>query len=170
MATAIVLDQQGVLHRYDPGLEVDEQELRLLYASDKLRGWLQNELSAIASEFGIELAPIEQFDTLIATYASGLPLVFDRDFKAFVRRALQPIGDGVWYLKTQDLRIFGWFWKKDCFIGVVADTAARCKTHQLYQGYRGEVIRFRDQLDLDEPKFIASENPDDVIFNYDLPA
>ena len=169
MATAMVLENAGLIHKFDPALEPDEQEFRLLYASDRLRGWLENDLPAVTSQFNIELSPLEQFDAFVATYAAGLPLIFKRDFKPFTRKPIQSLGDGVWYLKTQDLRIFGWFWKRDCFIGVVADTAARCKTYPLYHGYRGEVIRFRDQLDLDEPKFIASENPDDVILNYDLP-
>jgi hypothetical protein len=169
MATIIVLEGAGVLHKLDPALEPDEQELRLLHTSDRLMGWLQGVLPALASQWDIESSPLEQLDAFVAIYTSGLPLVFERQFKAFHRRPIQAAGDGVWYLKTADLRVFGWFWQKDCFIGVVADTAERVKTHGLYEGYRGEVVRFRDALDLDEPKFIPGENPDDVVSNYDLP-
>jgi len=80
------------------------------------------------------------------------------------------MGDGVWYLKTTDLRIFGWFWRKDIFLGVVADTKLRCQTHNLYQGYRTvNVERFRNELPLDEPKFIPGTDPDAVLSNYDIP-
>jgi hypothetical protein len=169
MATVVQLTDAGLLHKFDPVLDPDEQELRLLHTSDKLKGWLENALPNLTSQWDIETSPLEQLDALIAIYAEGLPLVFERQFKAFHRKPIEPAGDGVWYLKTADLRVFGWFWKKDCFIGVVADTAERVKTYPLYQGYRGEVIRFREALDLDEPKFIPGEDPDAVISNYDLP-
>ena len=169
MATAIELEIAGELHKYDPVLDEDEQELRILWASPKLKDWIGNGLPQLASDFGVETAPLGQFDAFMDVYASGLPLVFEKQFKAFQGHSLQALEDGVWYLKTTDLRIFGWFWKKDCFIGVVADTAFRVKEHNLYQGYRGEVVRFRDKLLLDEPKFIPGTNPDAVISNYDLP-
>jgi hypothetical protein len=140
MATLAELVAQGILHKYDPELDDDDQELRRVHASDRFKTWVEKDLCKLASAFGIEQTPEEQVDAFMAVYASGLPLVFDRDFKAFQPRAATPLGDGVWYLKTQDTRIFGWFWKKDCFIAVAADTAERCKMHNLYQGYRGEVV------------------------------
>jgi len=157
------------LFKLDPALDDDEQELRLLHTSPRLRAWLENELQGLQSAANIEMTPAEQLDALIHTYSSGLPLVFERDFKAFQPKPVQPIGDGVWYLKTPDLRIFGWFWRMDCFIGHVADTTERVKQFDLYQGYRGEVIRFRDGLPLDEPKSIPGDDPNVVISNYDLP-
>src|SRR5215469_3377313 len=137
MATAIQLENAGRIHRYDPALDDDEQELRILWTSPKLKAWVENDLPGLDSQWRTEVSPIEQFDAYIATYASGLPLVFETQFKPFQPRAVQPLGDGVWYLKTPDLRIFGWFWKRDCFIGVVADMALRVKTYNLYNGYRG---------------------------------
>ena len=132
--------------------------------------WITNILPGLASDFGSPLSPLEQFDTYAQVYASGLPLVFDQQFKVFQPRAIEPLGDGVWYLKTTDLRIFGWFWKRDCFVGVVADTAYRCKFYNLYQDYRTLTVpRFRNGLQLDEPKFIAGTDPNAVISNYDLP-
>ena len=169
MATVQQLESAGLLHKFDPALDPDEQELRLMHTSDKLRGWLENELPNTASFFGVESSPVEQVDALLHVFGSGLPLVFDRQFKPFQARAIQSAGDGVWYFKTPDIRIFGWFWAQDCFVGVVADTADRVKRHNLYQGYRGEVVQFRNKLDLDAPKFIPGTDPRDVIPNYDLP-
>jgi hypothetical protein len=82
---------------------------------------------------------------------------------------LRPAGDGVWELKTADLRVFGWFHAKDCFLGHCADTAERVKEHRLYTGYVGEVVRFRDSLPLDEPKYIPGEDPDAVVSNSSYP-
>ena len=169
MATASQLENAGKIHKYDPALEDDEQELRLFWTSPRLRVWVENDLPNLTSQWAVETPPLEQLDAFTAVYASGLPLVFEIQFKPFQPRAIQPLGDGVWYLKTPDLRIFGWFWRKDCFIGVVADTAERVKKHGLYEGYRGDVVRFRNKLELDEPKFIPGTDPNAVISNYDLP-
>lgn len=169
MATASQLEQAGLIHKYDPALDDDEQELRILWTSARLKAWVEDELPGLSSQWGVETPPNEQFDAFLETYASGLPLVFGNQFKPFQPRAIQPMGDGVWYLKTPDLRLFGWFWKQDCFIGVVAETAERCKKYDLYQGYRGDVTRFRDAIDLDEPKYIAGTDPHAVISNFDYP-
>lgn len=169
MATIAELEGSGELHRFDPALDPDEQELRLMYTSSKLKEWVTNELPKLDSQWDVANSPEMQFEEYMDVYASGLPLTLDRQIKAFQPKVLEPIGDGVWYLKTPDLRVFGWFYAKDCFIGVVADTAERVKTYNLYQGYRGEVVHFRNALDLDEPKFIPGTDPDVVISNYDLP-
>lgn len=168
MATIVQLEGSGDLHRFDPALDPDEQELRLMHTSSKLKEWVEYELPKVSSQWDIANSPEMQFDDYMGVYASGLPLTFGRQFKAFLPKPLELMGDGVWYLKMPDLRVFGWFYVKDCFIGVVADTAERVKKHNLYHGYRGEVVRFRDHLDLDEPKFIPGTDPDDVISNYDL--
>ena len=71
-------------------------------------------------------------------------------------------------LRTPDLRIFGWFALKDHFVGVVANDATYVKEHDLYQGYIGEVVRFRDGLQLDDPKFIPGEEAKDVVSRYNF--
>ncbi|HEX4157921.1 MAG TPA: hypothetical protein VHY79_05555 [Rhizomicrobium sp.] len=170
MATLAHLEADGRVLKYDAALEDDEQELRLLYVSPTLAEWIGTTLPTLISDLNDPLPPLDQFDAYGHVYASGLPLVFDRQFKVFQPRAVEPLGDGVWYIKTTDIRIFGWFWRRDVFVGVVGDTAYRCKTYNLYQGYRSvNVARFRDDLPLDEPKFIPGTNPDDVLSNYDLP-
>ncbi len=100
----------------------------------------------------------------MAVYASGQTLTY--------RRAFHPIwhaGNGVWMLKTADLRVFGWFHARDCFVGHAANTAEQVKAHNLYHGYAGEVVHFRNQLDLDEPKFVAGEDPNAVVSNLSPP-
>lgn len=72
----------------------------------------------------------------------------------------------MWELRTPDIRVFGWFPLLDHFIGVVANDATYIKKYRLYEGYIGEVVRYRDHLDLDNPKFIQSERPQDVVSNY----
>jgi hypothetical protein len=79
------------------------------------------------------------------------------------------VQDGIWELKTADLRIFGWFNVLDHFVGAAADTTDRVKQHNLYYGYAGETARFRDGLDLDPPKFIPGADPNAVVSNYTYP-
>ena len=40
------------------------------------------------------------------------------------------------------------------------------KQHKLYHGIAVEVDRFRSLLDLDEPKFVTGEKPDEVLSDW----
>lgn len=116
------------------------------------------------SDWGIESTPMEQLDALVGRFAAGEILTFQHHFWP-----LSNLGSGVWELKTQDLRVFGWFPQRDCFIGDKADNTTRIKQHRLYSGYVNEVVRFRNALDLDEPKFLEGVDPRVVVSNFDLP-
>ena len=164
MATVSDLSEAGALFKLDPALDPDVQELRCLYTSERLKDWIQQTLPTLGSAWEIDHSPVEQLDALVATFASGEQLTFGWQFSP-----LKPIGQGVWELKTADLRVFGWFPVRDYFIGVAADWTERIKLHGLYAGYRGEIVRFRDELRLDEPKFIEGDNPDDVVSNFTFP-
>jgi hypothetical protein len=164
MATLLELNAGGRLLKLDPALDHDQQEFRILYASPRLAKWLQETLPTLGSSWNIELSPAEQLDAFMAIYASGQTLTYPRAFHP-IRHA----GNGVWMLKTADLRVFGWFHARDCFVGHVANTAEKIKQHGLYHGHAGEVVHFRTTLDLNEPKFISGENPNDVVSNFGLP-
>lgn len=165
MATVLDLAAQGKLSKLDAQLEPPQQELRMVHAGPKLLKWIQNDLSSLQSTWRIEQSPAEQLDDLMQVFCSGEPLTVGWQFKS-----LTHVADGVWELKTPDLRVFGWFHQKDCFIGVIADTADRIKQYHLYEGYsRVEVVGFRNALDLDEPKFIAGDDPHAVVSNYSYP-
>jgi len=164
MATVVELARQGKLFKLDPMLDSHQQEFRVLYASPRLKKWIDETLPNLGSTWNIELAPAEQLDGFMATYASDEPLMFGQGFKP-----LNHLGQGVWELKTADLRVFGWFSARDWFIGHAADTTDRIKQHNLYHGYAGEVVRFRTHLDLDEPKFVPGDDPNAVVSNFDYP-
>ncbi len=166
MATLLDLStkKDSPLIKVDPGLEPSEQEWRAIYAGGRFQPWLINDLPNLVSEWQIEETPLQQLDALLEVFASGEALTYGHRLNP-----LNHLGDGVWELKTADLRIFGWFPCKDHFIGVVADTAYRCKKHDLYAGYAGETVRFRDKLDLDQPKFIPGDDPHAVVSNLNYP-
>ena len=164
MATVLELCEAGKLTKLDPCLDHRTMETRLWYVSPRLEAWLSNDLPKLGSSWNIEISPQEQLAVLVEEYAKGEFLSFQRSF-----HPIRHVGGGVWMMKTADLRIFGWFWKRDHFIGHCADLAERVKLIPLYHGYAGDVVRFREAIELDEPKFIAGVDPNDVISNFSYP-
>lgn len=165
MATIIDLEQQGVVTKLDPELEPRQQELRRVYLGPKLASWITNTLPNLESDRGLETSPLGQFDELMSIFCSGDTLTFDWQFKP-----LNYVENGIWELKTADLRIFGWFSQKDCFIGVIADLKKRVVDLKLVTPYCNvEVAPFREQLNLDEPKFVDGKDPNAVVTDYDFP-
>lgn len=166
MATVIELAaaQPPLLIKLDPALEAQEQEWRTIYILPRVEPRFCADLPRWDSNWKVEQSPTQQMDSLLEIFCSGETLTFGPQFKPLVH-----LGDGVWELKTPDLRFFGWFPHKDCFIGGALDTAFNVKSHKLYAGYAGEVAYYRGELPLDEPKFIAGEDPNNVVTNYDYP-
>jgi len=137
----------------------------MIYGLPKLLPRLEIDLPKWESTWKIEESPVQQLDALLDIFCSGETITFDRRFKPLITH----VKDGIWELKTPDLRIFGWFRVKDCFIAGALDLAFNVKSHNLYAGYANEIVYHRDHLDLDEPKFVPGDNPDDVVSNYDYP-
>ena len=160
MATLHHLVAAGQLIKLD-ALDERQQEFREIFMSPKLRDWMAKVLSELGSSWKIELTPEEQVFALTEIFAAGRPLAFGTQFNP-----LRPIKNGVWELKTADVRIFGWFHRRDRFVAVVADDATRIKQIGLYAGYVGDAVRFRERLDLDEPKFVPGDDPNDVVSDW----
>lgn len=158
MATLATLAQQGGLTRIDPELGHAQQEERLIYGVPTFVEWLENRLPQIESVLRAPDTPLEQVDAVFADFAAGEAMAYGKEF-----RRLRPGEDGVWEMRTPDIRIFGWFPNKDCFVAVFGDDASRIKDHGLYAGYRDQVVRARNDLDLDEPKYLDGAEIEDVI-------
>lgn len=158
MATLIELVRRGELHLVDPGLGPREFPERKLYVTNELLRWIEDHLYEMESAMGVEQAPTEQFDDLTYSFVRGDRIPVDKFFKC-----LRPSDRGVWELKTVDLRLFGWFHSKDCFIATHCDCATKIKNHGLYAGYRDASVTKRDAIDLDEPKFVNGSDADDVV-------
>lgn len=158
MATVTELCEAGVLIKLGGGLDVDEQPERLLLAYPHVVGWLEEILPGLEPDFHDgKLDPFDQADSLFYDFVSGA------DFSFYEKsHSMEPRDPGVWELKTPDLRLFGWFPARGVFILAEIDTAFRCKNHNLYPGYRNSVVWRRENLDLNEPKFILGEY-DDVL-------
>jgi len=165
MSTIVQLAADEALIKLDPGLGWREQEQRLIHAFPKVIGWLDEVLPGAASQWNIELSPAEQLDELLGCFCRGENLLYERQV-----RPLRHLGEGVWEIKTADLRLFGWFHARDCFICTAIDLAMRVKEINLYRGYAQEAVRMREALDLDEPKYIEGDDPHDVLSSVDFPA
>ena len=166
MATVLELAaaQPPALIRLDPALEDQEQEWRCIYILSQVRARFETDLPTWVSQWRVEQSPTQQLDALLEVFCSGETLTFGPQFKPLVH-----LNDGIWELKTPDLRIFGWFPQKDCFIAGALDTAFNVKSYNLYRGHANVVAHHRDQLDLNAPKFIAGDDPNNVVSNYNYP-
>ncbi len=151
MATLSILAAREELVQIGGGLDAREQPLRRLYALPHVVQWLEGVLPTLqAFSPTAILTPLEQLDDLFHDFVSGA------DFSYYERsHSMTPINSGIWELKTEDLRLFGWFHLRNAFIIGNIDTMDRVKTHGLYAGYRSDCERRRDALDLDLPKFIV---------------
>ena len=154
------LSANGTLVKISVPLGANENVERVLYAYPRFVDWISNELPMIESSIvGLEETPEEQLDALFHDFISGESLAYGNRFKQ-----LQPAQSAIWELKTADLRVFGWFPRKYIFIATAGDEKKRlADIGGLYNGYRDEAKRLRDQLDLDEPKFVPGGNVNDVI-------
>lgn len=164
MATLSQLDQAGAVHKLDPGLPETTQPERMVYISPRVRKWIEEKLPDQGSTWNIEETPQEQLVALTEAFCRGDELAYDHQFKTLHHKEA-----GIWELKTADVRVFGWFAHKDCFVAAEIDVAQRVKDHNLYHGYCGATARFRDELDLDDPKYVPGDDPDAVVSNYSYP-
>ncbi|TXI03177.1 MAG: hypothetical protein E6Q76_14125 [Rhizobium sp.] len=142
-------------------IQLDRRQLpkRLLFATPGFADWLGERVSRNEpSSLGAVLSPIEQLDFLFFTFVSGKPLIHSRQF-----RAVRIERNAVWELKTVDLRIFGWFAKRDCFVAAFGDWADHVKDYDLYRGYRLEVRRLRRELGVGDALCVEGVHPEDVI-------
>ncbi|HEY2527040.1 MAG TPA: hypothetical protein VGJ20_03665 [Xanthobacteraceae bacterium] len=165
MATLTTLITDGSLLRWEVILLPRQQIDRMLLLVPPLRDRLDAAL-AVGSTWNIEETPAQQLDSLTAVFVSGEPLAFGWQFKALGR---VPHLDGVWYLKTADVRLFGWFPCRDGFIATSVGLTEQTKRLHLYRPFGEEVVRIREALPLDEPKYIPGDDPNAVVSNFTYP-
>lgn len=159
MSTVATLAATQQLRSISVRLAANEQPWRTLYATTRLTGFLGEVMAENPpSRCEADLTPKQQLNELFRDFICGEELVFDEQY-----HALWPGEQAVWELKTPDIRIFGWFAQKDCFIGVVSDFADRIKNIGLYAGYRDEVARFRRECGAEDTLCIWETGPYDVI-------
>lgn len=159
MPTIADLVDSGSIVRIEVELAPRDQPLRLLYGTPQFIEWLKEILDGArpARVLG-NTTPAEQIDDLFHSFLSGQPLIFTRQF-----RVVRVEDNAVWELKTPDLRVFGWFAAKNCFVAVFGNWADTIKDHDLYRGYRIAIRRLRRELNIDATLCVKGVDPDDVL-------
>jgi hypothetical protein len=159
MPTLTDLVDSGAIIKIDVDLEPRDQPLRLLYGTPQFVAWLQDVLEGAQPVRRLGKASIaEQIDDLFYSFLSGEQLIFTRQF-----RVVRAEENAVWELKTPDVRIFGWFMAKDCFVAVFGNWTDTIKDHDLYRGYRIAIRRLRRELGIDATLCVKGVAPDDVL-------
>jgi hypothetical protein len=159
MTTIEQLVEANAISRIQVEMHPRDQELRLLYGTPDFIDWLGRLANGAEPERRLgEATAAEQIDDLFNTFLSGQPLVYMKQF-----RSIRAEKNAVWELKTPDVRIFGWFLRRDCFVAVFGNWADVIKDHDLYRGYRISIRRLRRELGVDDNLCVQGVMPGDVL-------
>ncbi|GJD35124.1 hypothetical protein [Methylobacterium aerolatum] len=145
--------------RIEVSLGPRDLPVRRVFGTRAFVDWLEQRRAGMEkSKLGIDLSITEQIDSLFYRFIVGDVLRNRWDFRC-VKIEKYP----VWEMKTPDIRIFGWFPEKDCFIAVCGGWADHIKDYDLYRGYRLEIRRLRRTMNLARDLCGRGTTPDDVI-------
>lgn len=149
MATLDELEKQGALTKVQIRLASPDRERRTLYVLPHVEKWIRNELKELTPFEPTDISPLMQAFALFKMFISGEALAEGTEF-----RLMRPLESDVYELKSADLRFFGWFYRPGTFIVVAADTMEQVHlVDGLSSAYRNEVIKTRESIDLDPPKY-----------------
>lgn len=151
----------GALVRIVLPIRVCSAPSRYLYATPRAHKYIVETLPQLPQTQMSEATPHEQVYSLFKRFVCGNELSYGDGNDI---RDINPSDLGVWELKTEDMRLFGWFPLYDVFICDAVDDASRIKEFNLYAGYRDQCVAVRDQMALSEPKFVDGELKDVISF------
>ena len=157
MATPSTLADSVGLLRYEDDEETLPAE-RLLFLFQGLADWIDGTLVYQPRIRGRDLTPLEQVEALFHDF------VYAKDFTGvghFVN--IMPQGDGVYEMKTTDVRVFGWFYRRVQFIAHSGALKSDIKGTRAVDRIRREVVKARNRLNLDQPAFIRSSKIHELI-------
>ncbi|ULR43160.1 hypothetical protein [Rhizobium sp. K102] len=159
MATLVQLVHMGVLKPVNVKLRRDEFRDRAIVGLPKFHEWLENDVKVATAFYPDTIRPSQQALAILKDFISGKPFPGPRLFKK-----MSPKNNDVWELRTPDLRFFGWFYHKDCYIATTGEFFERLKYNpMLYEEHRINCLKIRDELDLDPPKYMQGANANDVV-------
>lgn len=124
MSTLSEVVDSGAIAPFKANLRSNQLPCRMLYISETAMGWAKRVLpTATAAPFtGAPATPLQQLDTLTRRYCAG------EDFRPPLPHPMNPEKDGIWRLRTTDLRIVGWFLKRCVFIISEIELKSNCTT------------------------------------------
>lgn len=158
MSTLAQLADLGTLKRYEPMMERGEFPDRNVFFAREAHNWSERTLISAPRDRSRNLSPFEQVDQLLHDFVIGRPMIYDQH-----RKMLDPFRLSVWELKTEDVRLIGWFPQKKNFVIVCGQMKKDLRQFSLYAPCICHTVWFRARLDLDEPKCVEGVRPSDVL-------
>ncbi len=161
MATFSKLLEDRVLIRVTVPLGRNQFHERKIYTFPDCLEWMRNDVPAmVTGRIGSAFTPHEQLIERLRQWMAGDPMAYGPMFRDM--KHPKDI-DGVWELKTADLRIFGWMYRPKEFIAVRGGYADDYKEPTKTKNYADDkraVARARDSLLLDGDKYAMGEFDD----------
>jgi hypothetical protein len=139
-------------------MERDEFPERYVYFAPEVDTWLRATLRRAVKDRSNNLSPYEQAEQLLYDFAIGRPMAYSVHY-----RKLDPIVQHIWELKTEDVRLIGWFPQKRHFVVVCGRLKREIPRAKLYGPCVECSIWFRSNLDLEEPKAITGVSHRDIL-------
>jgi hypothetical protein len=129
---------------------------RKLYAYPECLEWARTNIpQMVTGRVASDFSPKEQITLRLQQWIAGDPMEYGRMF-----HDMDPNTDGVWEMKTADLRLFGWMYRPREFIAVgggYADDYKEPTKTKDYADDRRVVIAARNALPLDGQKFVTGD-------------
>ena len=129
------------LDPYAIDLPPKQRSWRAVYASKDFQAWVSQVLPREAVTDSEADPASSQVEGLRFGFCYGSPRRRHADI-----RWLSPHADGVWELKTPDVRLFGWFPEKDYLVLHLGEMKSRLKAYDDYVPYIQGVINLRSSI------------------------
>src|SRR5688572_27604436 len=112
------------------------QPIRRIFALPEVGKWIDETLPHLPKEPNAAMWPCEELDDLMFNFISSEGrLIYGKTFKDLI-----PGSEETWELKTYQLRIFGWFYRKDDFVAVFPSTKVALKRRLAYDEGKKKVL------------------------------
>jgi hypothetical protein len=156
MATFPKLLEQRALIRVTIPLPRGQFHERKFYAFPECVEWMRNAVPQMATgRIASAFTPKEQLIERLRQWMSGDPMAYGRVF-----HDMEPKSDEVWEIKTADLRLFGWMYRRREFIAVCGGYTDHYKEPTKIKNYaddRRAVVLARNALPLDGEKYTKGD-------------
>lgn len=132
---------------------------RMLLAGPEVVEKMKSELPGMMTDefFPGSVRPVQQAAILFRHFVAG------DDFQPPLPHEMRPHGQGVWRLKTPDLRFDGWFPVRNVFVIGAFDSKAQAKMPGRNDEMVAEVVALRNRTQLNGGKYLESEDYRDLI-------
>lgn len=129
-----------------------------MYLRPELMNWIENDLIVEKGRHPL-FTPEEQVSTIMDEYTRGEILTRPESRKLDKPPAC---GEHVWELKTEDVRIFGYFYRPRQFIAVSGETKVKLLKFG-YASYIRKVLQFRENCNLTPPTHQKQDEINDLL-------